>query len=230
MESERTIDDSIDDSCPAGSQCGLRDEVGKLRLQVDELMQAVRTDPLTGLYNFRHYSHSLDQEMERCRRSGHPCCVLLVDLDHFKKVNDDCGHEVGNQALIQTAESIRQSLRKLDIPCRYGGEEFTLILPNTALRDAIAVAERVRAAIAVKPLIHSGGDIRLTASIGVDIFNRQDRDTVESFTARVDAQLYRAKESGRDRVCAPDLTKLERRLEVSADEKDALSGLFGSAD
>jgi diguanylate cyclase (GGDEF)-like protein len=220
----------IEYECPAGAQCGLKGHVDKLREQVEELSQLVRTDPLTGLNNYRHFHQALDQEMERSRRSGQACSLLLVDLDHFKAVNDEHGHEVGNLVLIQTAKLIRQSLRKLDIPCRYGGEEFTLILPNTALRDALMVAERVRSLIATTPLQFDGGTLSLTASIGADIFNRQDDDTVETFTARVDAQLYRAKESGRDRVCSVDLDKIERRLEVSADEKDALFGLFGSDD
>lgn len=225
-----TADFDVEYNCPAGEQCGLVKHVDSLRQQVEELSLLVRTDPLTGLNNYRHFHQALDQEMERSRRSGQACCLLLVDLDHFKAVNDEYGHEVGNLVLIQTAQLIRQSLRKLDIPCRYGGEEFTLILPNTALRDALMVAERVRSLIATTPLKFDGGSLALTASIGVDIFNRQDDDTVETFTARVDAQLYRAKESGRDRVCSVDLDKIERRLEVSADEKDALHGIFGGDD
>lgn len=216
--------------CPAGDECGLKAHVQRLNERVEALSLLVRTDPLTGLNNYRHYHQALDQEMERSRRSGQSCCLLMVDLDHFKAVNDEHGHEVGNLVLIQTAKLIRQSLRKLDIPCRYGGEEFTLILPNTSLRDALMVAERVRSLIATTPLVFDGGTLSLTASLGVDVFNRQDDDTVETFTARVDAQLYRAKESGRDRVCSVDLDIIERRLEVSADEKEALHGLFGSDD
>lgn len=217
-------------ACPAGDACGLKDEVEALREQVDSLSLLASTDPLTGLHNFRHYSHALDQEMERCRRSGYACCLIMLDLDHFKKVNDDHGHEVGNAALVQTADLIRQALRKLDIPCRYGGEEFTIILPNTGLRDAFLVAERLRALIDEKPLQTAGGEISLSASLGVDIFNRQDRDTVESFTARVDAHLYQAKSSGRNRVCGAEIEKIERKLEVSHGEKEALFGLFGSDD
>ena len=216
--------------CPAGDECGLRQLVAELSKQVESLNRLVLTDPLTGLHNYRHFSHSLDQEMERCRRSGQPCCLVMVDLDHFKQVNDTHGHEVGNQVLVQTAELIQSSLRKLDIACRYGGEEFIVILPNTGLSDAVRVAERIRLAIAAKPLQLDNADITLNASLGVDIFHRQDGDTPEVFTARVDAQLYRAKASGRNRVCCSDSDKIERRLEVTQSEKDVLSGLFSSED
>jgi len=219
----------VENICPAGDDCGLRRVVSELSEQIKVLNRLVLTDPLTGLHNYRHFSHSLDQEMERCRRSGQPCCLIMVDLDHFKQVNDSYGHEVGNQVLVQTAELIQNSLRKLDIACRYGGEEFILILPNTGLSDAVRVAERVREMIENKPLVLPGHRlINLSASLGVDIFHRQDSDTPEVFTARVDAQLYHAKESGRNRVCCSDRGKVQRRLEVTQGEKDVLSGLFDS--
>ena len=173
--------------CPVGeSHCVVIDQVVTLHHEVSQLAQQVRTDTLTGLYNFRHLRLSLEQEMERTRRSGQPTALIMIDLDHFKLVNDNWGHEVGNQALVSTAEVIRECIRRVDIPCRYGGEEFTLILPATDLMAAKLVAERVRSAIQAKPIIAEGKDIELTASLGLDIFHPLQEDTPEQLIRRAD--------------------------------------------
>ncbi len=216
-------------SCPLGeSHCHYLTELEDLRRQVLQLSEQVRTDALTGLYNYRHLQEMLPLEMERTRRSGHPLSVILLDIDHFKQFNDTWGHELGNRALVQVARQIVMTLRRLDLACRFGGEEFVILLPNTELRQALAVAERLRELIAASPLIVDQQSIPLSASFGVDEFRMQQADTPEALLARVDAWLYQAKAAGRDRVASPPAQVDETA--VSGDEKAALFGLWSDLD
>ncbi len=215
-------------SCPVGeSQCGVIDQVVALREEVAALSEQVRTDTLTGLFNFRHFRLTLEQEMERTRRTMQSTALMMVDLDYFKKVNDTWGHEVGNQALISTAEVIRSTTRRLDIPCRYGGEEFAVILPATDLMTGIQVAERVRAAIEATPVLVNGEDIGLTASLGVEIYTAMQDYTPEQLVECADRCLYQAKEQGRNQVCHGTLDMGHTEAAVSDEERDALSDFFG---
>jgi diguanylate cyclase (GGDEF)-like protein len=209
--------------CPAGeAECHVIDELIGLRRETEELKGLVDTDTLTGLSNYRHFRMALEQEMERTHRTGQPTSLVLVDLDHFKGINDTWGHETGNRALRQTATLMRTMVRKIDIPCRYGGEEFALILPGTQLPLAVNVAERLRKAIASAPLGLEKGETHFTASMGADIYLAGQEDTMDSFIDRVDKLLYRAKEEGRNRVCHSDLKYLRPETEVSLEEKRAL--------
>ncbi len=211
--------------CPSGeADCVLFAELLELRAAIAELSNQVRTDPLTGLANYRHFTNALEQEMERTRRTEQPTCLIMLDIDHFKKVNDDWGHEVGNQALIQIAELMQQTVRKLDIPCRYGGEEFAIILPNTLLAASIPVAERLRQTIAETPLQLDDRQLHLTASLGIDTFTGGHEATVEELVQRADHYLYQAKQEGRNLVRHASLPTVEI---VSRAEKDALFQLFG---
>jgi len=205
--------------------------IAKLERQVTELNALVHTDTLTELYNYRHFIRALEQELERTHRTAQPTSMIMIDLDFFKKVNDNWGHEVGNQALIQTAKLLRATTRKLDIPCRYGGEEFALVLPTTDLLTGAQVAERIRARIAETPLVFADNQgqtqrIELNASLGVDVFTRRDSDTPEGFVARVDALLYQAKANGRNQVVHGVRTDMTPTATVTTDEKDALFGMF----
>ncbi|WP_430755065.1 GGDEF domain-containing protein [Magnetovirga frankeli] len=211
--------------CPMGAEdCPQIDRLRHCLSQLALLETQVRTDPLTGLYNFRHFAESLDNEMERTRRSLQPTALILVDLDFFKRVNDEHGHEVGNLALKQTAQQIQTHLRKLDIGCRYGGEEFALILPNTQLEKAMEVAERLRQLREQEPVpLPDGEGLPLTASYGVAVFTGGEFISRQEFTAHADHYLYKAKDAGRNRVCAPT-PKRPADTEVSADEKRLLLG------
>ena len=218
-------------NCPVGEDsCNVIDELIALRREVAELTEQVHTDTLTGLNNYRHFTKALDTEMERTQRTGQATALVIVDLDYFKKVNDTWGHEVGNQALIQTAQLLRQATRKLDVPCRYGGEEFVIILPSTDLLTGTQVAERLRALIEASPLKVGEESITLTASLGIDVYIAGRQEKQEDFIKRVDALLYQAKETGRNRVCSGKREDIQSETHVSADEKDALFGLFGPAD
>ena len=186
------------------SNCAYREELARLRDDVARLKQDALTDALTGLFNYRHFDVVLNQEMERVRRSGSPMALILCDLDHFKAMNDRYGHEAGNRILQSVARIIDSQLRKLDIACRYGGEEFAVVLPGTSLAQAVAVAERVRAVIAESVFeLPSGEQVKVTLSSGV--ISLTDRQTMlpAELVALADDQLYLAKEQGRNCVIAP---------------------------
>ena len=186
----------------------------------------MRTDQLTGLANYRYFCQALEQEMERTQRGGQPTTLIMLDVDYFKKVNDNWGHEVGNQALIHIAGLMCQTVRRLDIPCRYGGEEFAVILPNTELAASIPVAERLRKAIEETPLPVAEQQLSLTASLGISSYLLGEDVSLEELVQRADHYLYQAKQEGRNRVRHASLPKVEL---VSRDEKDALFDLFGGA-
>jgi diguanylate cyclase (GGDEF)-like protein len=203
-------------------QCQIINEVIELRQTSEELEELVHTDTLTGLYNYRHFSLVLEQELERTRRTGQPTCMILLDLDHFKRVNDTWGHEAGNKVLRRCAELMKRTLRKIDIPCRYGGEEFAIILPGTHLPLAVSVANRLRQDIMTAPLEVDDGVIEYTASMGVDTYVMGDVIGAEDFVKQVDEQLYRAKQEGRNRVCHRPFDHIRPDTEFSPDEKRAL--------
>lgn len=214
--------------CPAGeSTCSWLEESIHLRQRVAELDKLVSRDPLTGLHNYRHFSETLSQVLERTRRSGRPSCLIFIDLDFFKRINDTWGHEVGNLALTRTAAILRQQTRMVDVVCRYGGEEFAIILPDTQLRQAVEVAERIRHTIEQSPVVFDGGEFNFTASMGVDVYRANDPVTPQNLIESADRFLYQAKEEGRNRVAHRDFAEVETHTSVSREERDALQSLFG---
>lgn len=212
-------------TCPVGKDdCVVIGELVELRQAMVELSELVRTDPLTSLFNYRYFCKALEQEMERTQRSGQPTTLIMLDIDHFKKVNDQWGHDVGNQALVHISKLMLQTVRKLDIPCRYGGEEFAIILPNTTLSASAPVAERLRGVIAETPLPVGEDLLELTASLGIGSYLFGEDATLEGLVKRADQYLYQAKQDGRNLVRHEPLPTAEI---VSRDEKDALFNLFG---
>ncbi|HLU39517.1 MAG TPA: GGDEF domain-containing protein, partial [Planctomycetota bacterium] len=166
-----------------------------LKRQRARVTKFALTDPLTRLANRGVGIVTLRQEIARSNRAGEPLAVLMMDLDKFKALNDQFGHLVGDQALRTAAEVLRKNTRKMDTVCRYGGEEFVVILPGTQLEDASVTATRIQAAIEV------AGDelgLPLTVSIGVAAYKRGE-DNVESLLSRADRALYASKERGRNR-------------------------------
>ena len=160
--------------------------------------EASRTDSMTGLPNRRGFLEAGDAALVRSRRSGRPVSVVLGDLDHFKDVNDSLGHAAGDEALRTVAGAIRSGLRAQDVAARWGGEEFILLLPDTALEGAQLVAESLRAAIAALSLGDEEKRIAVTVSLGVAEHRRGL--SLEDTIAEADAALYRAKQAGRNRV------------------------------
>jgi len=220
-------------NCPRGdSACHFLDEINELRKAVNSLTEMVRTDALTGLFNFRFFTETIALEMERTRRGTQPLSMILLDIDHFKKFNDQWGHEQGNCALEHIASLIKLAVRKLDYPCRFGGEEFVILLPNTDLRQAVNVADRLREMIATTPLqVANQNSIAMTASLGVEQFASTNNDTSEAFIQRVDAWLYKAKNNGRNQVAYPELETANVRIEsVTQEEKNALFSAVGNED
>lgn len=231
MDSPASPSDFVALSCPLGdASCRFLQELSALRQEVDVLKEQVRTDALTGLYNFRFFSDALPLEMERASRSFQPLSLIVLDIDHFKGFNDRWGHEVGNKALSHVAQLIALTIRKLDFACRFGGEEFVILLPNTDLRQAANAAERLREIIANTPLVQEQNSISITASLGVDEYRGNHSDSPEGFLERVDAWLYQAKHAGRNCVKGPVIELADVSTTVTAEEKDALFGAFGSGD
>lgn len=231
MDSPVSPSDFAVQSCPLGDvPCQFLQELQSLRREVDSLKEQVRTDALTGLYNFRFFSDALPLEMERARRSFQPLSLIILDIDYFKAFNDRWGHELGNRALSHIAQLIGLTIRKLDFACRFGGEEFVILLPNTDLRQALNVAERLREIIAITPLTNDQNTIPITTSLGVDEFRGNHSDSPEGFIERVDAWLYRAKHAGRNCVKGPIIEPARVSAAVTSEEKDALFGALGSDD
>jgi len=175
----------------------------------ERLRLAGLTDSLTGLYNRRHLQHRLEQEVTRAQRYRQPLSCLFVDADHFKRINDDHGHACGDRVLTALAQRLRARLRTSDLPTRYGGEEFAVLLPQTDAENARVLADEICTGIAAEPItLDTGEEIRITVSIGVAAATARDqrpaREAGEALLQAADEAVYRAKEAGRNRVmCAP---------------------------
>ncbi len=166
-----------------------------------ELKELAIRDPLTQLFTRRHFLELAAGEMERAKRSGRAVAAIMIDLDHFKAVNDTYGHPAGDRVLIEVAERIRRAIRTYDVLCRYGGEEFLLFLPETDLEAALVVAERMRRTIASGSIAIAGGaEVLPTASFGVSVLSGEAQESIDDLIHSADRALYRAKLAGRNRV------------------------------
>lgn len=192
------------------------DEISQLKLRFNAMAAALEEnqrclrdlsvrDQLTGLYNHREFFRLLGEELARSLRYGHQVSLLMLDIDYFKRVNDTYGHLAGDQVLRRLPELIRGQLRINDLPCRYGGEEFGVILPETGTEQALEVAERVRSEIARIPIdLPDGGSLRVTVSVGIATFPGAGKSE-ESLLSAADLALYQAKRSGRNRICVAEI-------------------------
>ena len=177
--------------------------IENLRLSVDATMEKAVTDQLTGLHNRRYMETQLKALLERTKRGGAPVSVIIADIDHFKRVNDLFGHDAGDEVIRQFSERLASNFRPRDLACRFGGEEFVVIMPDTSAEDAYIIAERLRVAVSGDPF-HIGSNkdpLEVTVSVGVAIGNRADDDT-DVVIKRADQALYAAKQRGRNRVIA----------------------------
>jgi diguanylate cyclase (GGDEF)-like protein len=184
----------------------------ELKQYLDSCQEAAFTDHLTGLANRRRFERQLEREVARTERYGRPFCLLLVDIDNFKEVNDTLGHDAGDEVLRGVANVIQSGTRGIDTGARIGGDEFAVILPETSLERGLEVAERLRTAIAA---LDREQGARVTASLGVAELPACAH-TGDELRAAADAALYEAKRSGRDRAaCAPADANPQTALGVS---------------
>jgi diguanylate cyclase (GGDEF)-like protein len=174
----------------------LQDE---LRRSNQLLLELAQTDPLTRLCNRRHFDDKLEVEINRCYRGGKPIALIMADIDHFKRINDHYGHQAGDDSLVRVADLLLEELRTYDLAARYGGEEFCLILPETDLKAAVEVAERIRHKTESIKFDAPMEQEKLTISFGVAAFENR-RGTVDELIRLADEALYLAKNTGRNRV------------------------------
>lgn len=179
--------------------------VRKLEIQAEMLAKLAAYDELTGLYNRRAFFHALETEITRTRRYQHSIGVLMIDVDHFKSINDKLGHAAGDSVLRQLALRLRECLRVMDAVGRYGGEEFCVVLPETNLVGAIRAGERVRKMISDTPFETGSGPLGVSVSIGVASFGPGPSRVIPDLIAQADFALLEAKRSGRNCVVAHEL-------------------------
>lgn len=186
---------------------GLQRELARKNVELERLNQEIRTmavtDPLTGLLNRRGFFERSERELDASRRFKHDLGGIMFDLDHFKRFNDVHGHAVGDEVLKEVAKRGSDSLRKIDIFGRYGGEEFAIVLPETDLPGARRTAERLRFAVNSEPFNSSIGPLTVSISLGAAVI-KPDTLSIEQLLGIADKALYRAKELGRNRVCTDE--------------------------
>jgi len=179
----------------------INEDISERKRMEEELQKLARTDSLTGLFNRRVFLERLEQETARLARlDASPIALLMLDLDHFKRINDTYGHAAGDNVLRHFAELIRSTVRTIDLPARLGGEEFAILLPGADRTDALAMAERLRKQVEASSLPHEKGYIHYTVSIGASALSTKDANSEEALH-RADAALYAAKSNGRNQTC-----------------------------
>jgi len=171
-----------------------------LRERLERNLEAAVTDVLTGLHNRRYMASQLQSMLARANRGGEAISVLIIDLDHFKSINDSFGHDVGDEVLREFAVRLATNVRAVDLPCRLGGEEFVVVMPGTSLEDARRIAERIRRDISSEPFRALAGKAPLDVTVSVGVASSVDGDTPETLLKRADQGVYEAKDRGRNTV------------------------------
>ncbi len=174
-----------------------------LRDNLDHSLELAVTDQLTGLHNRRYMTGQLAALVNRAVRGGEPVAAMMIDIDHFKKINDSFGHPIGDEVLREFAVRLASNVRAIDLPCRYGGEEFTVIMPDTKLEDAQRIAERIRLHVAGSPFRVAHGEEQLTVTISIGVASTcGEGDSPDALLKRADEAVYEAKAAGRNKVVA----------------------------
>jgi diguanylate cyclase (GGDEF)-like protein len=195
-------------------------DVSDIVRNADEFAQLATVDSLTAIYNRRYFLSRLDDEWDRYRRYGRPLSLLVLDIDLFKSVNDRFGHDVGDQVIVYVARVCSDGKRNSDILSRIGGEEFALLLPETDIKEARRVAERLRSAVAQFPVPCDRASVVVTISVGAATADA-NMLAPQDLMKRADEALYRAKRAGRNRVVSQP-----RRMSRDIAEKAGFSGLM----
>jgi diguanylate cyclase (GGDEF)-like protein len=198
-----------------------------LQAIINGLCELSLKDPLTGMANRRHFRTVLERAIDVVARSGEPALLLMLDIDHFKKVNDTYGHPAGDKVLQAVAHCLGKCVRPMDTVARYGGEEFAVVLPNCHTSFGATVAERIRETVEnLVTQVSLGVSIKVTVSIGGAYAPEWVRSTTALWTERADVQLYRAKTEGRNRIFLDQ----QQEIFVSAEEKSLLFGHLALGD
>ena len=173
-----------------------------LKNSQDELRKLAATDPMTKLYNRRYFAQISAEFLELAKRNNQELSVIMLDIDKFKRINDTYGHKVGDDVIIALSKILVELKRKSDIACRFGGEEFVLLLPNTAIDGAEILAQKIRETVQNRSVkVEDDKELNFTISLGVSLVNVQNETNIEVSLKKADDALYKAKESGRNKVC-----------------------------
>ncbi len=180
-----------------------------------ELQRLASTDPMTKLYNRRYFANISEHILGLAKRESSDLSIIMLDIDFFKQINDNYGHKVGDEVILHITSTLQKLSRKSDVICRFGGEEFIILLPETHLEGAIIIAEKIRSFversyIKIKPSNASSSQLQFTVSIGISEVNLEQDNGIEASIQRADKALYKAKRMGRNKVCTPD--------DINADE------------
>jgi len=197
-ETSMTLQAQLDDN---------KKEMQLLRQELEHARETAKTDALTGLLNRRAFDQKLNEYIEIHQQNNDDLCLLILDIDHFKQVNDTFGHQMGDNVLRYTANLMKQHITEYHCAARYGGEEMAIIMPNTPLNKAMEIAEKIRASLAQHPLKLKGSKKsigKVTISIGVSSF--KINDSIESLIERADKAMYQAKDNGRNQIMAENFT------------------------
>ncbi len=180
------------------------------------------TDELTGVYNKRFFSRQLKVEIVRTQRTGEPFCLIFIDLDNFKIVNDTLGHAKGDEFLVKMCCQINLNIRPTDFACRFGGDEFAIILPATSLVDGVKIAKRWHELFLQ---VAKEMNLPVSSSIGVDQFNASSQQSAQEFLHQVDQLLYNAKRTGKGKIAHPDIATPDSKA-VTREERELLYHIF----
>jgi diguanylate cyclase (GGDEF)-like protein len=181
------------------NEYALKQQLEEIKLLQSTLRDQANRDSLTGLYNRRYVDATLERELQRCRREGQPLSIVIIDVDHFKHINDTFGHQAGDEVLKMLASLLNDHVRASDVACRYGGEEFLVLFPAVTADVALKRVENWREAFAATGILFGKSDIPATISAGIATFP-QHGESGEELIRRADLALYRAKHAGRNRV------------------------------
>ncbi len=170
-------------------------------LLMDEIKQIAITDGLTGVFSRRHFLERMQDEFHRSKRFSIPLSLVMIDIDHFKKINDRYGHQAGDYVLEEITLIFQKNIRGIDLVGRYGGEEFIMLFPHTKEAGAITVTQRIKKQISENVFNFNGEQISITASFGMAVYPSDDINSVDDFIKIADKLLYSAKKNGRNRIC-----------------------------
>lgn len=190
--------DHQDNDCCTGV-VGVIVDISEHKRMMEEMCRLARTDSLTGLWNRGYFVELSRRELARCRRNGCPLSMLIIDVDHFKNINDTFGHDIGDRALVTLSGTLQESIREVDILARFGGEEFVVLLPDVCTDGACRAADRIRELVKATPVDTGCRKVNMTVSIGATSLGNGTTD-LDGLLKDADVALYRAKSTGRDRV------------------------------